>query len=119
MRGGEWVTQKEKRQLATNAREQARAEKRQLTIEWADKFWLAQNHPCDDSVLAWLSEHRSEASKIGASRWNLETLPMLVTQPNCDYSWAARGRWLGSELLEDQLTESVRGADLEDSSTLL
>jgi hypothetical protein len=78
MSGGEWVTQKERRQLATDAREQARAAKRQLTIEWADKYWLCTNHPADDSVLAWLSEHRSEASKIGASRWNLETLPMLV-----------------------------------------
>ena len=80
MSGGEWVTQKERRQLASDAREQARAAKRQLTIEWADKFWLAQNHPTDDSILAWLSEHRSEASKIGASRWNLETLPMLVAK---------------------------------------
>ena len=25
--------------------------------------------------------------------------------PICDDSWAARGRWLGPELLEDQLTE--------------
>ena len=80
MTGGEWVTQKERRQLATDAREQARAEKRQLVIAWQDSYWLATNHPCDDSVLAWLSEHRSEASKIGASRWNLETLPMLVAK---------------------------------------
>lgn len=80
MSGGEWVTQKERRQQATDAREQARAAKRQLTIEWADKFWLCTNHPADDSVLAWLSEHRAEASKIGASRWNLETLPMLVAK---------------------------------------
>jgi len=80
MAGGEWVTQKERRQSAADAREQARAEKRQLVIQWQDSYWLAQNHPCDDSVLAWLSEHRSEASKIGASRWNLETLPMLVAK---------------------------------------
>ena len=80
MSGGEWVTQKERRQLATDARELARAQKRQLQIAWADGFWLAQNHPCGDSVLAWLSENRQEASKIGANRWNLETLPELVAK---------------------------------------
>ena len=80
MSGGEWVTQKERRQLATDARELARAQKRQLQIAWADGFWLAQNHPCGDSVLAWLSENRQEASKIGANRWNLETLPDLVAK---------------------------------------
>jgi hypothetical protein len=31
-------------------------------------------------VLAWLSENRQEASKIGANRWNLETLPDLVAK---------------------------------------
>ena len=80
MSGGEWVTQKERRQLATDARELARAQKRQLQIAWVDGFWLAQNHPCGDSVLAWLSENRQEASKIGANRWNLETLPDLVAK---------------------------------------
>jgi len=74
MSGGEWVTQKERRQ----SRDAERAALQRLRIEWADKLWLAQNHPCADSVLAWLSEHRAEASKIGASRWNLETLPALV-----------------------------------------
>jgi hypothetical protein len=74
MANGEWVTERERRQT----REQQREAKRLLAIEFADKLWLAQNHPADDSVLAWLSEHRSEASKIGASRWNLETLPGLV-----------------------------------------
>jgi hypothetical protein len=74
MTGGEWTTQRERRQ----SRDEAREAKRRLTIEWADKLWLAQNHPCADSVLAWLSENRAEASKIGASRWNLETLPALV-----------------------------------------
>lgn len=74
MTGGQWVTERERRQT----REDAREAKRLLAIEFADKLWLAQNHPCDDSVLAWLSEHRSEASRIGASRWNLETLPGLV-----------------------------------------
>ena len=74
MANGEWVTERERRQT----REQQREAKRLLAIEFADKLWLAQNYPCDDSVLAWLSEHRSEASKIGASRWNLETLPGLV-----------------------------------------
>jgi len=80
MAGGEWTTNKERKQHTADAREHARAAKRQLTIEWADKYWLCTNHPADDSVLAWLSEHRAEASKIGASRWNLETLPMLVAK---------------------------------------
>ena len=80
MSGGEWVTQKERKQLASDARELVRAQKRQLQIAWADSYWLAQNHPCGDSVLAWLSENRQEASKIGANRWNLETLPELVAK---------------------------------------
>ena len=74
MSGGEWTTQRERRQT----REDAREAKRRLVIAWQDALWLAQNHPCADSVLAWLSENRAEASKIGASRWNLETLPALV-----------------------------------------
>jgi hypothetical protein len=80
MSGGEWVTQKERKQLASDARDLIRAQKRQLQIAWADSYWLAQNHPCGDSVLAWLSENRQEASKIGANRWNLETLPELVAK---------------------------------------
>jgi len=73
MTGGEWATQRERKR----SREQEREVKRRLTIEWADKLWLAQNHPCGDEVLAWLSENRAEASKIGSSRWHLETLPDL------------------------------------------
>ena len=73
MSGGEWTTQRERKRSRDEAREAAR----RLKIEWVDKLWLAQNHPCDDSVLAWLSENRAEASKIGSSRWNLETLPDL------------------------------------------
>ena len=80
MSGGEWTTQRERKQLASDARELLRAQKRQLQIAWADSYWLAQNHPTDDSVLAWLSENRQEASKIGANRWNLETLPDLVAK---------------------------------------
>lgn len=80
MSGGEWTTQRERKQLASDARELVRAQKRQLQISWADSYWLAQNHPTDDSVLAWLSENRQEASKIGANRWNLETLPDLVAK---------------------------------------
>ena len=76
MADGEWAT----RARAKESREAARAADRRLKIEWADKLWLAQNHPCDDSILAWLSEYRAEASKIGASRWNLETLPALVAK---------------------------------------
>ena len=72
----EWQTQREVR----DKRQQARDELRQLKISWADKYWLAQNHPVADSVLAWLAENRAEASKIGASRWNLETLPALITR---------------------------------------
>lgn len=73
MTGGAWATQRERKQN----RDEAREAKRRLAIEWADKLWLASSHPCDDAILAWLSEHRAEASKIGASRWNLETLPGL------------------------------------------
>ena len=63
----------EQRQTRDEEREAAR----RLKIEWADKLWLAQNHPCSDEILAWLAEHRGKASKIGSSRWNLETLPEL------------------------------------------
>ena len=80
MSGGEWTTQRERKQNAADARELIRAQKRQLAIQWQDSFWLASNHPCADSVLAWLSENRQEASKIGANRWNLETLPDLVAK---------------------------------------
>lgn len=73
MANGEWATQRERKR----SREEAREAKRRLTIEWADKLWLAQNHPCGDEVLAWLSENRAEASKVGSSRWHLETLPDL------------------------------------------
>jgi hypothetical protein len=70
---GEWATQRERKR----SRDEAREARRRLTIEWADKLWLAQNYPCGDEVLAWLSENRAEASKIGSSRWHLETLPDL------------------------------------------
>ena len=73
MADGAWATARERKRT----RDEAREAKRRLTIEWADKLWLASSHPCDDAILAWLSEHRAEASKIGASRWNLETLPGL------------------------------------------
>ena len=80
MSGGEWTTQRERKQNAADARELIRAQKRQLQIAWQDSYWLASNHVCSDSVLAWLSENRQEASKIGANRWNLETLPDLVAK---------------------------------------
>ena len=80
MSGGEWTTQRERKQLASDARDLIRAQKRQLQIAWTDSYWLASNHVCSDSVLAWLSENRQEASKIGANRWNLETLPDLVAK---------------------------------------
>ena len=66
-------SQKEQRRTRDEEREAAR----RLKIEWADKLWLAQNHPCSDEILAWLAEHRAEASKVGSSRWNLEMLPAL------------------------------------------
>lgn len=72
----EWQTQRDVR----DKRQQARDELRRLRIEWADKYWLCMNHPVADSVLAWLAENRAEASKIGASRWNLETLPALINR---------------------------------------
>lgn len=74
MSSGEWTTQRQRKQTRDDVREA----KRRLLIEWADKYWLAQNHPVSDSVLAWLAENRAEASKVGASRWHLETLPALV-----------------------------------------
>ena len=73
MSNGEWTTQRERKR----SREEAREAARRLKIEFADKLWLASTHPCDDAVLAWLSENRAEASKIGSSRWHLETLPEL------------------------------------------
>lgn len=73
MANGEWATQRERKR----SREAEREAARRLKIEWQDKLWLAQNHPCGDEVLAWLSENRAEASKIGSSRWHLETLPDL------------------------------------------
>lgn len=72
--GGAWTTQRDRRDQREIQREQLRT----LKVEWQDKLWLAQNHPCDDAVLAWLSENRAECSKIGSSRWHLETLPHLV-----------------------------------------
>lgn len=72
----DWQTQRDRR----DQREQQRDELRRLRIEWADKYWLAQNHPVADSVLAWLAENRAEASKIGSSRWHLETLPALINR---------------------------------------
>ena len=76
---------KARKQAAEDAKEEARLTRdeqreaaRRLKIEFADKLWLAQNHPCDDSILAWLCENRAEASKIGANRWNLEILPQLI-----------------------------------------
>jgi hypothetical protein len=81
---GEWITQRERKRAKEEAkeeqklsREEAREAARRLKIEFADKLWLANTHPCDDAVLAWLSENRAEASKIGSSRWHLETLPKL------------------------------------------
>jgi len=67
------TSSKERKQNRDAEREAAR----RLKIEWADKLWLAQSHPVDDAVLAWLSENRAEASKVGSSRWNLGTLPQL------------------------------------------
>ena len=64
----------EQRQTRDEQREAAR----RLKIAFADQLWLAQNHPCDDSILAWLCENRADASKIGANRWNLEILPQLI-----------------------------------------
>lgn len=72
----DWQTQRD----ARDRRQQQRDELRRLRIEWTDKFWLAQNHPVADSVLAWLAENRAEASKIGSSRWHLETLPALINR---------------------------------------
>lgn len=76
MSGGEWTTQRQRKQNRDDVREA----RRRLLIEWADKYWLAQNHPVSDSVLAWLAENRADASKIGSSRWHLEILPALINR---------------------------------------
>lgn len=73
MTGGQWATQRERKR----SREEAREAKRRLQIEFQDKLWLCTNYPCGDEILAWLSENRADASKIGSSRWHLETLPEL------------------------------------------
>jgi hypothetical protein len=44
--GGEWTTQRERKQNAADARELIRAQKRQLQIAWADSYWLAPEPPC-------------------------------------------------------------------------
>jgi hypothetical protein len=48
MSGGEWTTQRERKQLAADAREllreQIRNEKRQLRAEWRDLLTLHQQH---------------------------------------------------------------------------
>ena len=64
----------EKRQTRDEQREEAR----RLKIEWKDKLWLAERHPVDDSMIAWLCENRAEASKVGLYQWNLEILPQLI-----------------------------------------
>ncbi len=64
----------EKRQT----RDEQREADRRLKIEWKDKLWLAERHPVDDAVIAWLCENRAEASKIGLYQWNLEILPKLI-----------------------------------------
>ena len=59
-------------------RDEQREADRRLKIEWKDKLWLAERHPVDDSVIAWLCENRAEASKVGLYQWNLEILPQLI-----------------------------------------
>ena len=59
-------------------RDEQREADRRLKIEWKDKLWLAQRHPVDDAVIAWLCENRAEASKVGLYQWNLEILPQLI-----------------------------------------
>lgn len=110
---GEWVTQRERKR----SREEEREATRRLKIEWADKLWLAQNHPCDDAVLAWLSEHRAEASKLGSSRWNLETLPNLhkrqqqLRQAAAFEDVLARARVSQQTLTVQQVLSEARRAD--------
>ena len=59
-------------------RDEQREEARRLKIEWKDKLWLAERHPVDDVVIAWLCENRADASKVGLYQWNLEILPRLI-----------------------------------------
>ncbi len=113
MTGGEWATQRERKR----SREEAREAKRRLQIEWVDKLWLAQNHPCGDEVLAWLSENRAEASKIGSSRWHLETLPDLHQRQQQLRQAAAfqevldRARVSTQTLTVEQVLSEARSAD--------
>ena len=76
---------KARKQAAQDAKDEARLTRdeqreaaRRLKIEFKDKLWLAERHPVDDSVIAWLCENRAEASKIGLYQWNLEILPNLI-----------------------------------------
>ena len=113
MSGGQWATQRERKQ----SRDAERQRLQRLKVEWADKLWLAQHHPCDDAVLAWLSENRAEASKLGSSRWNLETLPDLVTRQGKLRQAAAfqavldRASISRQTLTVDQVLSEARSAD--------
>lgn len=76
---------KARKQAAKDAKEEERLTRdeqreatRRLKIEWKDKLWLAERHPVDDSLIAWLCENRADASKIGLYQWNLEILPKLI-----------------------------------------
>ena len=68
------TSQKERKRT----RDEQREADRRLKIEWKDKLWLAERHPADDAVIAWLCENRAEASKVGLYQWNLEILPRLI-----------------------------------------
>ena len=68
------TSQKERKRT----RDEQREADRRLKIEWKDKLWLAERHPVDDAVIAWLCENRAEASKVGLYQWNLEILPKLI-----------------------------------------
>ena len=113
MSNGEWATQRERKR----SREAERETARRLKIEWQDKLWLAQNHPCGDEVLAWLSENRAEASKIGSSRWHLETLPDLHQRQQQLRQAAAfqevldRARVSTQTLTVEQVLSEARSAD--------
>lgn len=69
------LTSQKERQLT---RDEQREAARRLKIEWKDKLWLAERHPVDDVVIAWLCENRADASKVGLYQWNLEILPRLI-----------------------------------------
>jgi hypothetical protein len=80
MSGGEWTTQSGAEAARIRCPRIDPGSKAPAPDSLGGLLLAGAESPCGDSVLAWLSENRQEASKIGANRWNLETLPELVAK---------------------------------------